>query len=1095
MAFLRRVHRVERSGNVITLQTTQAYVEEAVRDGEFATTMPTDGDDVPISEDPARWGPWTTSVSRPEPNKDGSRRRSSSMDLTISTKIKPDTNKKHPVNLSGSVDVLIKKGELVFGPRLDIGGDLRISSGELPCHCRGKYGLDIDSYELRATVTAAGQGKKYNLVPESKTFLIQQRPFSTFIGPMPLVGIITKSLKLQITPSVSATVTLGGFFRAGFRDLTAGVTWSRDAGWSTVTGVQTYFEADYPKFQGVRGTLGVKAAVVAEYSIQFYGFAGPYVNFSPYLNATATANLGFAGDGSGTPTGLDWEAKAAYGVDLGVGVKLTVLGRKDLLSFGATIPLIKPITLIRGFSDGPLRVIAAVSGENQPDSLAIRLRPAFEDKWELGIGDVALIATEGGPPWGRDLATSSQDARVVPNDSVTLADVRSGKSFKHTVSLRGLPGNCAAADSSADTVAVRSAEFNALIGEGPSRAMLYIDCIPMGALRVRSVTTGQDPTARSQMILTRRDTAGSGKGTPPLTLTIPGGLAAPDTVVDQLAPANPAIGTEGRYDVGLDPGRRNCAVAKPSTKQTVITSGDTAFTEFRLTCVALGSILIRTETSDPDAAPPSDALTYQPRVLARDGVDQITTAPAPIAATGHAVVSGLVPLYNASGASGRHTVTLLSTTNRCHESAGFQRAVTVFPGDTAIAPFALQCVERLHVATRSTGAASDRDGYIVIVENADGSADSVAIAVNDTLGIAGVTPGSHSIRLADVDSNCNAPAPVNRQVSGRDSTLVSFIVHCPGPSAPTGLRATQILSHQVDLAWDSPPPGRSVSHYRLYRTTGVPAVTGVVDSITTVSHIDAGLTPYTRYLYQVAAVDVDGVVGPRSAVLSVRTLDATPPTAPTNLAAAAVSASRINLTWSAALDPESGISRYRIYRNGILLDSTSATAYGNTGLTGSATYSYYVIAVNGQGLAGPTSNSASATTLDGSPPTAPSGLTATAVSTTQIDLAWGAATDPESGIASYRVYRGGTLVGSTTTTGFTDAGLTPATTYTYEVSAVNGAGLEGARAGPASATTKAAPAAGQLTVHVCFVRQRHSCQRISGPGVRERRPSHTASGP
>jgi hypothetical protein len=95
-------------------------------------------------------------------------------------------------------------------------------------------------------------------------------------------------------------------------------------------------------------------------------------------------------------------------------------------------------------------------------------------------------------------------------------------------------------------------------------------------------------------------------------------------------------------------------------------------------------------------------------------------------------------------------------------------------------------------------------------------------------------------------------------------------------------------------------------------------------------------------------------------------------------------------------------------------------------------------------------------------------LSATAISSTAIGLAWGAATDAESGIASYRIYRGGTLIGSSTTTTFSDAGLTPSTTYTYEVSAVNGAGLEGARAGPASATTKAPPqpTTGDLAVTV-----------------------------
>jgi chitodextrinase len=152
----------------------------------------------------------------------------------------------------------------------------------------------------------------------------------------------------------------------------------------------------------------------------------------------------------------------------------------------------------------------------------------------------------------------------------------------------------------------------------------------------------------------------------------------------------------------------------------------------------------------------------------------------------------------------------------------------------------------------------------------------------------------------------------------------------------------------------------------------------------------------------------------------------------------------------------------------VLVDSTSATSYGDGGLSANTTYAYNVVAINGQNLAGPPSNQASATTLDASPPTAPSNLSASGVSSTQIALAWGAANDPESGISLYRIYRGGTLIATANSTTFTDAGLAPSTTYSYEVSAVNGAGLEGPRSAPASATTQAPPA-GDLIVSVISV--------------------------
>ena len=91
------------------------------------------------------------------------------------------------------------------------------------------------------------------------------------------------------------------------------------------------------------------------------------------------------------------------------------------------------------------------------------------------------------------------------------------------------------------------------------------------------------------------------------------------------------------------------------------------------------------------------------------------------------------------------------------------------------------------------------------------------------------------------------------------------------------------------------------------------------------------------------------------------------------------------------------------------------------------------------------------------PPSAPTGLTATAVSESRIDLTWQAS--PESGLVSYKIYRDGVLVATVggTTTSYSDTtGLTASTAYTYRVSAVNAAG-EGEQSAPATATTPAPP--------------------------------------
>jgi len=90
--------------------------------------------------------------------------------------------------------------------------------------------------------------------------------------------------------------------------------------------------------------------------------------------------------------------------------------------------------------------------------------------------------------------------------------------------------------------------------------------------------------------------------------------------------------------------------------------------------------------------------------------------------------------------------------------------------------------------------------------------------------------------------------------------------------------------------------------------------------------------------------------------------------------------------------------------------------------------------------------------LDTSPPSAPAGLVATAISPSQINLAWTASTD-NVGVAGYKVYRNSTQIGSTTGTTFQDNGLAANTTYTYYVTAYDAANNVSPASNLAIATT------------------------------------------
>ncbi|MFJ5550435.1 chitinase [Streptomyces sp. NPDC093225] len=96
------------------------------------------------------------------------------------------------------------------------------------------------------------------------------------------------------------------------------------------------------------------------------------------------------------------------------------------------------------------------------------------------------------------------------------------------------------------------------------------------------------------------------------------------------------------------------------------------------------------------------------------------------------------------------------------------------------------------------------------------------------------------------------------------------------------------------------------------------------------------------------------------------------------------------------------------------------------------------------------------------PPATPTGLAAGSATATSVALSW----SPAAGATGYTVYRDGAKVLTTTGTGATVTGLAPSTSYSFQVSATNGAGESG-RSTAVTATTTASGGdpGGQLPPH------------------------------
>lgn len=212
---------------------------------------------------------------------------------------------------------------------------------------------------------------------------------------------------------------------------------------------------------------------------------------------------------------------------------------------------------------------------------------------------------------------------------------------------------------------------------------------------------------------------------------------------------------------------------------------------------------------------------------------------------------------------------------------------------------------------------------------------------------------------------------------------------------------------------------------------------------------------------------------------------ASAPAPPGNLNLAVMSSSQINLTWTASSAPAGCTVTYTVYEstNGtnvvaagnIVGSGVGSTAYNATGLSAGTTYYFAVTAVDAAGMSASSDiKSARTNTAPAQPPAAPSNLTATATSSSAIQLNWQASA---TGGVTYNVYRGTTpsfmtqapmpVARGVSGNSYTSSGLGASTTYYFVVTAANANG-ESVNSNTASAATFAGQSGGS-SCHVDYV--------------------------
>jgi autotransporter-associated beta strand protein len=283
------------------------------------------------------------------------------------------------------------------------------------------------------------------------------------------------------------------------------------------------------------------------------------------------------------------------------------------------------------------------------------------------------------------------------------------------------------------------------------------------------------------------------------------------------------------------------------------------------------------------------------------------------------------------------------------------------------------------------------------------------------------------------------------------------------PAAPSGLMATAASSSEIDLSWTNNATNQT--GFQIDQATSSDFsqnLTTVTVGANATSYRATGLAAGTAYYYRVHAINGNGQSADTATASA--TTQSTTPIAPSGLTATAASSSEINLSWTNNATNQTGFQIDQATSSDFTQNLTTvtvganATTYSAMGLSAGTTYYYQVRAVNSNGNSA-NSSPASATTL-ATIPVAPSGLTATAISGSQINLSWTNNATNQTGFqidqatSSDFTQNLTTVTVGANVTSFSAMGLSSTTTYYYRVRAFNSAG-DSSNTSTASATTSA----------------------------------------
>jgi PQQ-dependent dehydrogenase (s-GDH family) len=319
-------------------------------------------------------------------------------------------------------------------------------------------------------------------------------------------------------------------------------------------------------------------------------------------------------------------------------------------------------------------------------------------------------------------------------------------------------------------------------------------------------------------------------------------------------------------------------------------------------------------------------------------------------------------------------------------------------------------------------------GYDIYRNGTKINSSLVVVTTYNVAGLSASTAYQFYVQAKDAANNTSA----------NSNTINVTTPDTQAPTAPSNLSSTNVTETSLTLGWTASTDNVGVIGYYVYQD-GI-KINGA--AIASTSYNVTGLSSATTYQFYIQASDAAGNTtnGNISTITTAGPPDTEAPTAPGNLVASAITQSSLTLSWTASTD-NVGVVGYDVYQNGTKINASNitGTSYNVGGLAALANYDFYVVAKDEAANVSVNSNAVSVTTPDTQAPSAPSGLTASAITATSLILNWTAASDNVA-VAGYDIYQNGTKINTVTVSGTTYSvtGLSQATTYSYFIKALDG---------------------------------------------------------